>query len=460
MEKQLPKNWVETIAENVFDFVYGKSIPVSDFADKGFDVYGANGVIGKYPTYTYELPKVIISCRGAASGVIHKTKEKSIVTSNSIVFNEILKNSINIDFTKYMLSYVDKKDIITGTAQPQITIQLLNKLDIFLPPLAEQERIAEKLDALFGQLDSVRGAMSRIPTLLANLRQQILTYAITGKLTHEWRQGKEQYDLYDVISNIKSVRIKSNAKSQANKEKIESIYSDDSSSIDFFIPDEWISVNLDKVCMAFSYGTSAKSEEYGKYPVLRMGNIQKGKITWDDLKYTSDDNEFNKYKVNKGDILFNRTNSPELVGKTAIFDTDYDACYAGYIIKITPCIEVNSSYLNIVLNSQYARRWCWENKSDGVSQSNINAQKISKFTIPYPHLPEQKEIVNRVQSLFEKLDSIEQRYQMLKTKLENLPQAILHKAFKGELVEQLPSDGNATDLLREIEQLKKSLKKK
>lgn len=337
---------------------------------------------------------------------------------------------------------------------------ILKQINIPLPPLAEQKRIADKIDVLFGQLETIYKATDRIPELIKNFRQQILTYAVTGRLTEEWREGKDQCDLYDVILNIKSVRIKNNAKSQADKEKIELIYSDDNSSIDFIMPDEWIPVNLDKICISFTYGTSAKSEEYGKYPVLRMGNIQKGKIVWNDLKYTSDEYEFKKYKVYKGDILFNRTNSPELVGKTAIFDTNEDACYAGYIIKISPCNEINSAYLNIVLNSQYAKRWCWENKSDGVSQSNINAQKISKFTVPYPHLSEQEEIVRRVQSLFQKVETIEQKYQILKTKLDNLPQALLNKAFKGELVEQLPSDGNAADLLNEIEQLKKSLGKK
>ena len=88
----------------------------------------------------------------------------------------------------------------------------------------------------------------------------------------------------------------------------------------------------------------------------------------------------------------------------------------------------------------------------------INQKSLNVIPVPIPPLEEQEEIVRRVQSLFEKLDTIEQRYQTLKIKLENLPQALLYKAFKGELVKQLPSDGNAADLLREIEQFKKSLK--
>ena len=77
MEKQLPKNWVETDLEHLFNLVYGKGLSVSELLDEGFDVYGANGIIGKYDKFTYEKTKVIISCRGAASGVIHKTKPQS-----------------------------------------------------------------------------------------------------------------------------------------------------------------------------------------------------------------------------------------------------------------------------------------------------------------------------------------------------------------------------------------------
>ncbi|MBQ2883170.1 MAG: restriction endonuclease subunit S, partial [Alphaproteobacteria bacterium] len=286
----------------------------------------------------------------------------------------------------------------------------------------------------FDQIESIKKSTERIPELLKNFRQQILTYAVTGKLTEDYCNSLCYMDLQEIILQLKEQRINQLFIKSA-KDKLEKIYSDDNSSLDFPIPKQWIPVNIDKVCDSFTYGTSAKSENEGKYPVIRMGNIQNGKLDWSDLKYTSDESEYMKYKLNIGDILFNRTNSPELVGKTTIYDGNRAACYAGYIIKIDPYRKyVNPYYLNIVLNSQYAKRWCWENKTDGVSQSNINAQKISKFTIPYPSLSEQEEIVNRIQSLFTKLDIVEKRYAALCDILNKLPQAILNKAFKGKLV--------------------------
>ena len=318
--------------------------------------------------------------------------------------------------------------------QSSINQKKLSNLEIPLPPLEEQKQIAEKLDKLFDQIESIKKSTERIPELLKNFRQQILTYAVTGKLTEDYCNSLCYMDLQEIILQLKEQRINQLSIKSA-KDKLEKIYSDDNSSLDFPIPKQWIPVNIDKVCDSFTYGTSAKSENEGKYPVIRMGNIQNGKLDWSDLKYTSDESEYMKYKLNIGDILFNRTNSPELVGKTTIYDGNRAACYAGYIIKIDPYRKyVNPYYLNIVLNSQYAKRWCWENKTDGVSQSNINAQKISKFTIPYPSLSEQEEIVNRIQSLFTKLDIVEKRYAALCDILDKLPQAILNKAFKGKLV--------------------------
>ena len=106
--------------------------------------------------------------------------------------------------------------------------------------------------------------------------------------------------------------------------------------------------------------------------------------------------------------------------------------------------------MNYVLNTHYAKKWCWEVKTDGVSQSNINAKKLGAFLIPLPSIEEQIEIVKFVTSLFATADRIGSQYQSLKAKIDNLPQAILNKAFKGELVSQNPNDEPASVLLERI----------
>jgi type I restriction enzyme S subunit len=133
-------------------------------------------------------------------------------------------------------------------------------------------------------------------------------------------------------------------------------------------------------------------------------------------------------------VLFNRTNSPELVGKTAIYRGERPAIFAGYLIRITHLPELDPQYLNFCLNTNYAREFCSHVKTDGVSQSNINAQKLGQFKLPYCPLPEQHEIVRRVGALFKLADAIEKRVDAATKRADKLTQAILGKAFRGELV--------------------------
>lgn len=166
-----------------------------------------------------------------------------------------------------------------------------------------------------------------------------------------------------------------------------------------------------------------------------MGNLQDGRLNWDNLKYSNDDEEIKKYWLEPNTVLFNRTNSPKLVGKTSIFRGEHEAIYAGYLIKINnyrDCLD--SMYLNCCMNTEYIRANCLKVKRDGVSQSNINATKLAGFEIALPPFEEQQEIVQRVERLFELADNIESRIKQARDRVDKLTQSILAKAFHGELV--------------------------
>lgn len=153
------------------------------------------------------------------------------------------------------------------------------------------------------------------------------------------------------------------------------------------MPEGWRLVKLGDVCNSVEYGTSTKSAKIGKTPVLRMGNIQNGRIDWSDLKYTDDDAEIEKYRLNYNDILFNRTNITEHVGKTAIYKGEKEAIFAGYLIRINYKSEViNPDFLNYYLNSHEAKQYGNRVKSFGINQSNINGTKLKKYPFPFPQL--------------------------------------------------------------------------
>ncbi len=182
-----------------------------------------------------------------------------------------------------------------------------------------------------------------------------------------------------------------------------------------------------------------------------MGNIQNGKFDWKDLVFTDDEDEIAKYLLREGDVLFNRTNSPELVGKTAIYKSKRPAIFAGYLIRVNQIATiVESQYLNYFLNSHIAKQHGNTVKTDGVNQSNINGEKLVNYPFPFCSLEEQKVIVELLDTKLSETDQLDQTITTALQQAEALRQSILKKAFSGQLVPQDPNDEPASELLARI----------
>ncbi|KAB8030715.1 restriction endonuclease subunit S [Fluviispira multicolorata] len=191
---------------------------------------------------------------------------------------------------------------------------------------------------------------------------------------------------------------------------------------------------LGYVCENVEYGTSRKSEKIGKVAVLRMGNIQGGHLDWNDLVFTSNEDEIKKYTLKKNDILFNRTNSAELVGKTAIYKGEYPAIFAGYLIRINIKKNlIDADFLNIYLNSKRIREYGFSVMSSSVNQANINGTKLKEYPLILPSLEDQKRIASKFISISLETKKLELIYKDKLEKLEELKKSFLEKAFNGEL---------------------------
>ena len=218
----------------------------------------------------------------------------------------------------------------------------------------------------------------------------------------------------------------------------------------YLLPNGWEWCNLEDIVCELKYGTSEKSLSVGKIAVLRMGNITNvGTIDYSNLVYSSNNEDIKLYSLEKDDLLFNRTNSSEWVGKTAIYKKEQPAIYAGYLIRIRP-ILIFSDYLNTVMNSSYYRNWCYNVKTDAVNQSNINAQKLSQLMIPIPPLKEQERIVVEVAKWISLIDTIKNSKEDLQTTIKQAKSKILNLAIHGKLVPQDPNDEPAIELLKRI----------
>jgi len=311
---------------------------------------------------------------------------------------------------------------MTGSVgQKRVPKDFVQNSSIPLPPLPEQYRIVSAIEALFARLDATNEKLDRVPEILKRFRESVLAAAYNGILTEDWRKTNP-ISLDELLNQSLCMEKRSNYISESNE-----------------LPMSWILTKVGKITSRVQYGTSVKADadETNGIPILRMGNIQDGKLDFTDLKYISYDNEdIPSFYVQQGDILFNRTNSPELVGKCAVVNIDINAIFASYLIRIRCLSDILlSDYLSWWIMSPYGRKWAQFARTDGVSQSNINASKLKSLLIPLPPFPEQHEIVRRVDALFAFADSIETKVKAAMEKTEKLRQSILTKAFSGELVE-------------------------
>ena len=318
-----------------------------------------------------------------------------------------------------------------------------------LPPRAEQTRIVEKARELVGPVERARLGLARMPEILRRFRQSVLVAAYSGELTADWRRGRNLEPLAGRLAQAFVSRREAWEMACCEAEAFDRRAPRRPKNLEPTpweapepleppeLPDGWELVSLQDLTH-LQYGLSIKADAGPRdgVAILRMGNIQDGRIDASDLKYIPPQGiDVPAYRVRRGDILFNRTNSPELVGKAGVFDLDLEAVFASYVVRIE-CDErlVDSRYLCGWINSPWGRRWARTVRTESVSQANINLSRLQTLPVPAPSLAEQKEIVRRVQELFAFAEKIEQRVAVASERAEKLWRTILARALRGELV--------------------------
>ena len=423
----IPENWLWVrLGDYCLDAFSGKS-PVYSKTPTPYEVIGqaANQQLGldytqvKYtvsefwnsmdPKYFLLENDVLLNTLGhgtlGRAGIVPVLHKKLLTDGHLFVFR--LYSAIASKYFYYYLQYKRPEMEISAngsTNQTFLSLKRTNQWLIPVPPLAEQERIVAKIEELLplvSEYDEVENRISALNTEFPDkLRKSILQQAVQGKLTERDPSDEPAIELLD---RIRAEKAKLIAEGKIKKEKIIPVISEEDQLFD--IPDTWTWTTIADTCTNIQYGTSEKSAPSGKVAVLRMGNLQGGKIDYSNLVYTSNDYDIERCHLEYNDLLFNRTNSKELVGKTAIYKAEIPAIYAGYLIRVTP-IMIDSDYLNYVMQSHFFKKYCLAVKTDAIGQSNINAEKLKRFVFPLPPLAEQKRIVARVEELLAMCDAL------------------------------------------------------
>jgi len=336
--------------------------------------------------YTEAIPSdILIVGDGANSGLVGTGITGAV--GSTIIRIRVRNDLTNKDYISYFLLSkfgVLNKDV-KGAAIPHLKAKEMLEMNIRIPSLDEQNQIVDEIEKQFTRLD-------------ASIK-----------------------DLRSVKENLKVYR-KSFLKAVFEKKK------------------NWNEKKIKDVSELIQYGTSKRAEITGKIPVLRMGNLQGGKIDFGNLKFYSSLKEIEHLVLKKGDLLFNRTNSYELVGKTSIFsESDFDnVTFASYLIRVrVNKKEVLPEYLNYFLNSPYAEILKKDLKSQQVGQANINGTKLKNIFVPLATIDKQTMIVQEIESQFSVIDKLEQTIDSALQQTEQLRKSILKNAFEGKLVKEV-----------------------
>ncbi len=242
---------------------------------------------------------------------------------------------------------------------------------------------------------------------ISELRKAILQLAVMGKLVPQDSNDPPASELLKEIEAEKKRLIKE--KKIKKRKPLPEIKLEE---IPYELPKNWLWSRVLKLSLSIEYGTSKKTNnDSSKVPVYRMGNIINGQLINTKLKYIdSNIDDLPRLYLQKNDILFNRTNSYELVGKTAIYQgSDNVATFASYLIRIKPADKyIFPLYINMAMNAPYFRKTQIEPEiTQQCGQANFNGTKLSATLIPLPPLPEQHRIVAKVDRLMALCDQLE-----------------------------------------------------
>ena len=416
---------------DIFDFEKG-TLQSSKCTVGEYDFITASSDWKKHNTYSHECEALIIAVAASGSlGRTHYVSGKFIASDLCFILQPKakFKEKINLKFYFEYFNFI-KNDLIqktaTGSAKKAINKFNFAKYEIIFPDKKYQDKIVQRLSEFKNNFSRIEENLNYNTKLTTKLRQSILQDAIQGKLVP---QDPTDEPASELLKKIKEEKIQTKNRIKDSLDEIKAL---------FHVPSSWIWCKFSNIIKHMEYGTSEKSSEINiGIPVLRMNNIQKGILDYSNLKYVSPDiKDLPKLYLQKYDILFNRTNSYELVGKTALFErNNNEYTFASYLIRV--CLfknYINPKYVTYYLNSQLFRKLQIEPLIiQQCGQANYSGDKLKNVLIPIPPKEEQARIVKKVDELMQLCDKLENENNKAQKYSSELLQSIMQKYFTPEV---------------------------
>jgi len=424
--KALPQRWTTARLGDLCTIKTGKR-DVNEGAPTGkYPFFTCAQDVYRIDEYAFEGESILVAGNGFFNVKYYDGKfdayQRTYVLQNFITEGKFLYHYI-----QFKLDEITKDN--RGSTIRYIRLGDLTEHPVPVAPCLEQHRIVMKLEKVLGTVQDSQKRLTKIPVLLKRFRQSVLAAACSGRLTADWRTGRETSSdvrkLYDAIKDKDDENLR---------------------EIPVEIPVDWIVVGFYDVAEVKSNLVNPK--DYQDFPHIAPDNIEKetGKL----LPYRTikeDRVKSPKHLFSKGQIIYSKIRP--YLSKAIIAGFDGLCSADMYPIRS----KINVWFLFYYILSPYFLELA-STAGDRSVLPKINQDELGKIPVPLPSIAEQEEIVRRVESLFKLVDQIEARYNKAKTSVDKLTQSILAKAFRGELVPQDPNDEPASVLLEKIKRRK------
>lgn len=474
---ELPKGWAKAKVDDIAEIQLGKMLDKAKNTGVETPYLGNRNVrwgefdlsdLSTMRMEPEELEKFLlrdndlILCEGGEPGrcAVWSYGETNIKYQKALHRLRFLGDCNPYFFQSYFKHYFQSeqaKENFTGTTIMHLPRQNLARVHVVVPPTAEQKRIVEKLDSLSARSSRARDELARIPRLVARYKQAILAAAFQGELTAEWRGSNNSSETAaELLREISIAREQFASRITVGRKPRKIVDMADMST--YPIPPNWAWTSLeslrdldDNSMTDGPFGSKLKTSHYTEagVRVVRLGNIGVGEFKADDA-FISEDHfkDLTKHEVFEGDLVISALAEPvgrscqlpRLPGRTMV---------KADCIRFKPFPLISGRYLMHWQNSPSARTNL-ESMSHGVGRIRVNLGDLRSSPVPLAPPMEQVEVVRIIDGLFATIDCLAVEHDKASTLLNRLDQAIVAKAFRGELVYQDPSDEPASELLVRI----------
>jgi type I restriction enzyme S subunit len=393
---ELPAQWVWKKLKYVSQLGAGDAITADEITEEGpYPVYGGNGLRGYTSNFNRSGSVVLVGRQGALCGNVNYAYGDYWASEHAIVVDP--QGKCVVGWLGELLRSMNLNQYSQSAAQPGIAVDNIASLELPVPPVEIQSKISSFLDSETAEIDTLTEAKQKLLGLLAEKRRTLVAEAVMRGL--------------DRSAPLRP------------------------SGIDWLgeIPAHWDACHLKRVLAQLDYGTSESTNAEGAIAILRMGDIKDGELDFSKLAFLEkvDDGLL----LQEGDLVFNRTNSLDQIGKVALFrgNVDFLVSFASYLVRLRCKGTVLPEYMNWVLNSSYALAWARAEAFPSIGQANLNPSRYGYLPIALPPINEQWEIVTYLAGSVSRLDSIRDATERSMGLLKERRSALIAAAVTGQI---------------------------